>query len=95
MKRHILTFAALLSFTIGIAQARDITLWVTGSGTAQEADQASAVSEATQAATEQANAICIGVVEVVEPTGTSCFGGGDSPYSCVVVVKAECQIHTR
>jgi len=95
MKKRILIFAALLASTFAIAEARELTLWVTGGGTAQESDRASAVSEATQTATEQANATCIGEVVAVEPTGTSCFGGdGDSPYTCMVFVKAECRIHT-
>lgn len=94
MKKSILTAAVLLASTIGIANAREITMWVSGSGTAQESDRASAVSEARETATEQANAVCIGEVVNVEPTGTSCFGGGDSPYTCMVFVKAECRIHT-
>jgi len=80
MKKSILTIAVLLASTIGVAGAKELTLWVTGGGTAQESDRASAVSEATEAATEQANALCIGEVVNVEPTGTSCLGGdGDSP----------------
>ncbi len=95
MKKHILTIAALLASTIGIAEAREITLWVSGSGSAQESDRASAVSEATEAATEQANALCVGEVVTVEPTGTSCLGGdGDIPFTCLAFVKAECRIHT-
>jgi hypothetical protein len=95
MKKHILTIAALLASTIGVAEARELTIWITGGGTAQESDRGSAVSEATEQATEQANATCIGEVVNVEPTGTSCFGGdGDSPYTCMVFVKAECRIHT-
>jgi hypothetical protein len=94
MKRNLLIIAALLASTVGIAGAREITLWVSGAGTAQESDRTSAVSEATETATEQANAVCIGEVVNVEPTGTSCFGGGDSPYTCMVFVKAQCRIHT-
>jgi hypothetical protein len=95
MKKYILTIAALLASTIGVAGARELTLWVSGSGTAQESDRASAVSEATDQATQMANATCIGEVVNVEPTGTSCFGGdNDSPYTCMVFVKAECRIHT-
>jgi hypothetical protein len=45
-----------------LGKAREITLWVTGGGTAQESDRASAVSEAIETATEQANASCIGKV---------------------------------
>jgi hypothetical protein len=95
MKKQILTIAALVASIVGVAEARELTLWVTGSGSAQESDRASAVSEATEAATEQANAVCIGEVVMVEPTGTSCLGGdGDVPYTCLVFVKAECHIHT-
>jgi hypothetical protein len=95
MKKHVLTIAALVASAIGIAEARELTMWVSGSGTAQESDRASAVSEARETATEQANAVCIGEVVNVEATGTSCLGGdGDSPYTCMVFVKAECRIHT-
>ncbi len=95
MKKRILTIAALLSLTIGIAEAKIFIYWVTGSGTAQENDRSAAVSEATDTATQQANAICTGEVGTVETTGTSCFGGGDNnPYTCLVFVKAECRVHT-
>lgn len=46
MKKSILTIAALLASTVGIAEARDITIWVSGGGTAQESDRDAAVSEA-------------------------------------------------
>ena len=95
MKKQILTIAALLASIVGVAEARELTLWVTGGGTAQESDRASAVSEATDSATQQANALCIGEVVTVETTGTSCLGGdGDNPYTCMAFVKAECRIHT-
>jgi hypothetical protein len=85
MKKQVLTIAALIASAIGMAEARSITMWVTGSGTAQASDRASAVSEATDTATQQANAVCIGEVVTVEKTGTTCFGGdGDSPYTCMV-----------
>jgi hypothetical protein len=96
MKKQVLTIAALLASVIGMAEARNITMWVSGSGTAQESDRQSAVNEATDTATQQASAVCIGEVVTVEKTGTTCFGGdGDSPYTCMVFVKAQCQIHTR
>jgi len=95
MKKHILTIAALLASVVGIGEAKELTLWVTGGGTAQESDRASAGSEATESATEQANELCIGEVVRVDTTGTSCLGGdGDNPYTCMVFVKAECLIHT-
>ena len=96
MKKQVLTIAVLAASIIGVAEAGNITMWVTGSGTAQERDRQSAVSQASDTATEQANAVCIGEVVRVERTGTSCLGGdGDSPYTCMVFVKAECRIHTR
>ena len=96
MKKNILTIAALLASIVAVGEARSITMWVTGSGTAQERDRQSAVNQATDTTTEQANAVCIGEVVRVEKTGTSCFGGdGDSPYTCMVFVKAECRLHTR
>lgn len=93
MKKNILTMVALAASVIGIAEARTITIWVNGSGMATEPDRASAVSEASDYATQQANAICTGTVVNVEPTSTLCFGGdNDSPYVCTVFVKAACQI---
>jgi hypothetical protein len=95
MKKRLLTIVALAASVIGVAEARTITTYVFGSGTAQEGDRDSAVSEATDNATQSANAICIGTVVNVEKTGTTCFGGGDNPYTCMVFVKATCQIQVR
>jgi len=96
MKKRILTVVALAASFIGAAEARNITIWVTGSGTATESDRGSAVDEATEQASEQANAICIGTVVNVERTGTTCFGGDDdNPYTCMVFVKAACQLQGR
>lgn len=95
MKKRLLTIVAVAASLIAVAEGRTITTWVFGGGTAQEDDRDTAVSEATDQATQQANAICIGTVVTVEKTGTSCFGGGDSPYTCMVFVKAACQIQVR
>jgi len=93
MKKRILTMVALVASVVGAAEARNFVYWVNGSGMATEPDRASAVSEATDNATQQANAICTGTVMNVEPTGTLCFGGtDDSPYVCTVFVKAACQV---
>jgi len=92
MKRKILTMVALAASVIGIAEARTITIWVNGSGMATEGDRDSAVSEASDNATQQANAICTGTVVNVEKTSTLCFGGDGNPYVCTVFVKAACQI---
>lgn len=92
MKKRILTMVALAASVIGIAEARTITIWVNGGGVATESDRDSAVSEATDSATQEANAICTGTVTTVEKTSTLCFGGDDNPYVCTVFVKAACQI---
>lgn len=92
MKKRILTMVALAASVIGIAGARTITIWVNGGGVATESDRDSAVSEATDSATQEANAICTGTVTTVEKTSTLCFGGDDNPYVCTVFVKAACQI---
>lgn len=93
MKKRMLTIICLAASLMAVAEAAGITIWTFGGGTAQEADRASAVSEATDQATQQANAVCTGTVVNVETTGTTCFGGGDSPYTCTVFVKAACRIH--
>jgi hypothetical protein len=95
MKKRMLAIVALAVSVFSIAEARTITLWVFGSGTAQEDDRDAAVNEATDNATQQANAMCIGTVVNVEKTGTTCFGGGDTPYNCMVFVKAACQAQVR
>jgi hypothetical protein len=95
MKKRLLTIVAVAASLMAVAEARTITTWVFGSATAQEDDRDSAVSEATDQATQQANAICTGTVVAREKTGTTCFGGGDSPYTCMVFVKAACQIQVR
>jgi len=96
MKKQVRTIAALLASMIGTAEAKDVTLWLTQIGTAQDSDRDSAANEAAEQATEQTNALCIGQVVAVERTGTSCFGGdGSSPFTCIVTVKAECQVHYR
>ena len=95
MKKSILTLVALAASVIGIAEARTITFWVSASGMATEGDRDSAVSEASDNAAQQANAICTGTVTTVEKTSTLCFGGGDNPYVCTVFVKAACQAQVK
>lgn len=93
MKKRILTMVAVAASFICVAEARTITIWVDGGGVATEKDRDSAVSEATDNATQQANAICTGTVVDVEKTSTLCFAGdGDTPYVCTVFVKAACQM---
>lgn len=93
MRKRIAMMVVLAAGLIGAAEARTITIWVNGGGVATEADRDSAVSEATDSATQEANAICTGTVTTVEKTSTLCFGGdGENPYVCTVFVKAACQI---
>ena len=93
MKKRMLTIICLAASVFAVAEAATITIWTFGGGTAQEDDRDAAVSEALDQATQQANAACMGTVVNVEKTGTTCFGGGDSPYTCTVFVKAACKIH--
>jgi hypothetical protein len=95
MKKRLLTIVALAASLMAAAEAKTITTWVFGGGTAQEDDRDAAMSEATDQATQEANATCIGTVVAVEKTGSTCFGGGDSPYTCMVFVKAACQIQVH
>jgi hypothetical protein len=95
MKKKLITMVVLAASLIGVVEARTATVWVFGSGSAQEDDRDSAASDAADYATQQANALCTGEVVNVEKTGTTCFGGGDSPYNCLVFVKAACQIQVR
>jgi len=95
MKKRMLALVVLMVSVFTVAEARTITMWLFGSGTAQEDDRDAAVNEATDNATQQVNAMCVGTVVDVEKTGTTCFGGGDTPYTCMVFVKAACQAQVR
>lgn len=95
MKKRILALVILVMSAFTIAEARTITIWLFGSGSAQEDDRDTAVNEATDNATQQVNAMCVGTVVDVEKTATTCFGGGDTSYNCLVFVKAACQAQVR
>jgi hypothetical protein len=96
MKKRMIATAVLAASLMGVAEARIMTFFVNGSGMATESDRDTAVSEATDNATQQANAICTGVVTNVEKTGTMCVGGTDDiPYVCTVFVKAACQVNVK
>jgi len=95
MKKRMLALVVLVVSAFSVAEARTITIWLFGSGTAQEDDRDAAVNEASDNATQQVNAMCVGTVVDVEKTGTTCVGGGDMPYSCMVFVKAACQAQVR
>ena len=70
--------------------------WVIGSGTATESDRASALSEATDDATDHVNRACvIGSITEIVKTSTNCDkhddGDGNAEYTCVVQEKGHCQ----
>ena len=92
MKQHIPTIADLLACTLGIGEAKQITLSLAGN--TQESDWPSSVSRTIEASTRKANAIYIREVVTAEPTATSCLRTG-SDRQGMVFVKAECRIHAR
>jgi hypothetical protein len=94
MRKNILILTALSISAIGIAGAAPVRFWCFGAGTARDGDRQSAISQAHDQAVDQANSACAGVVVNVARTGATCFGGDDDdPYTCMVTVKALCQIH--
>lgn len=79
-KRMLIGVAAITLAGAAIMEARELRFWVFGSGTAQDSDRSSAVGAAADAAAQQINAECVGLVDHIEQTGTSCLGGdGDTP----------------
>jgi hypothetical protein len=93
-KTMLFAFTALMLSVACIMEAKEFRFWVFGSGTAQDSDRASAVSQATDSATQQINAGCIGTVETVEQTGTTCLGGNnETPYTCLVFAKGLCKVN--
>ena len=92
MKKKVLLATIALSVCL-IAEARPFRFWVFASGNAQDSNRDSAVSEAYDNATQQANAICTGTIIQTERTGTSCLGGSDGvDYTCMVFVKGLCEV---
>lgn len=95
MRKKLLVISAVLS-AVTLAGAMSVRVWVFGSGSASESDKGSAMSEAVDQATQQANAICTGVVVTTETTGNFCTsssdGDGNAQYSCTAMVKALCQV---
>jgi hypothetical protein len=95
-----LAMAFVMSATVAIAQTRTITIYVSGSGSASESDRQQAMDEATQQAQNWANSSCIGIVVNTNTTSQSCVKLGsedqnDVSYTCMVTVKAACQIESR
>ena len=99
MRTKLLVAAVLLS-AVMLAGAVTIRIWVFGSGSSTESDRGSAMSEAVDQATQQTNALCVGVVVTTEPTGSFCTTSGSdedgtTQYACTAMVKALCEIQGR
>jgi hypothetical protein len=94
-KHKMLTAVAIAILSaVCLLEAREARFWVFGSGTAQDDDKNSALSQASDAANDQINAECVGRVTSVERTGASCLGGSDGvPYTCLVFAKGLCEVH--
>lgn len=98
MRKKLLVLSAVLS-AVTLAGALTVRVWVFGSGSSTESDRGSAISEAVDQATQQANATCVGVVVTSETTGSFCTSSsdddGNTQYSCTAMVKALCEIQGR
>lgn len=96
MTKMLLRQAALASLSLslfaGLAQAATIYTVATGFGS--DPDQATADSQAQQAAANNANETCPGVVENTTITSDNCSpitSGADTVYACSVVMRVQCQ----
>jgi hypothetical protein len=92
MRKKILVLTAMAISVIGVAEARPFFLTVMGSGVVQDGDRDSAASQASDQAVQSANANCAGTVVRSIKSPPICFGGGDDPDTCTVIVTATCQI---
>jgi len=92
MRNKILVMAAMAASVIGIAEARPIFMTVLGTGVVTDSDHDSAANQAADQAQQSANASCAGTVVRTIQAPPICFGGGDNPYICTVIVIATCQI---
>jgi hypothetical protein len=95
-------FAALaLAFVSADAQqTKTITTYVFGNGSASEPDRSQSMDEATQQAQNWANSTCMGTVTSSNTTSSSCIKTGSDDennvnYTCMVTVKAACEIEYR
>jgi len=92
MRKKILVMTAMAASVIGIAEAKPFFMTVLGTGVVQDSDHDSAASQAADAAVQNANNSCAGRVIRTIKSPAICFGGGDNPYTCTVIVTATCQI---
>ena len=98
MRKNIWVLSVLLS-GVTLAGAITVRVWVFGSGSGSELDRNSAMSEAVDQATQQANAICTGAVVNTETTASFCTtynnDDGTTQYNCTAMVKSLCEIQGR
>jgi hypothetical protein len=92
MRKNILVMIAGAASLVGLAEAKPIFMTVLGSGVIQDDDRASAASQAADQAVQSANDNCAGTVVRAIKSPPICFGGGDNPYTCTVIVTATCRI---
>jgi hypothetical protein len=92
MGKKLLVMLGMAVSVIGIAEARPFFMTVLGTGVMQASDRDSAASQAADIAMQNANNGCAGTVVRAIKAPPSCFGGGDDPYTCTVIVTATCQI---
>jgi hypothetical protein len=81
-------------------QTHTVIVYTTGFGSATEGDRDSSMGEATQNATNQANAVCAGNVTNTVTTSSGCIkggpdGNGNYTYSCTASVKDTCEMQYR
>lgn len=92
MRKKILVMTAMVASVIGMVDAKPFFMTVLGTGVIQDSDRDSAASQAADQAVQNANNSCAGRVVQAIKSAPICFGGGDNPYTCTVIVTATCQI---
>ncbi len=92
MRNKILAMAAVAASVIGIAEAKPFFMTVLGTSVVQDPDRDSASNQASDQAIQSANDNCAGTVVRAIKSPPICFGGGDNPYTCTVIVTATCRI---
>jgi hypothetical protein len=92
MRKKMMVMTAVLASVIGIAEAKPIFMTVLGTGVVQDDNRDSAANQAADNAMQNANDSCAGTVVRAIKAPPICFGGGDDPYTCTVIVTATCRI---
>jgi hypothetical protein len=92
MRKKTMVMTAVLASVIGIAEAKPIFMTVLGTAVVQDDNRDSAANQAADNAMQNANDSCAGTVVRAIKAPPICFGGGDDPYTCTVIVTATCRI---